>query len=107
MATLRELAREHITEASDAVCWFALWKTGRTWNMEPFYVDYDERTHHFRIFDEDHEKLREILKDDYGAKFVNGWYDNLGSLEDMTVSSLTDGLRYQYEHGRQLCDCLI
>ena len=106
MATLRELARENIVEAAEAVCWFALWKTGRTWTMEQFYVDYDEKAHCFRIGEDDQEHCREILNEDYGAVFINGWYDNIGPLEGMTVSSLIDGLKYQYEKGRKLSDCV-
>ena len=106
MATLRELARENIIEAAEGICWFAIWKTGRSWNLERFYVDYDERTHLFKIDEDDKEYLREILKDDYSAKFVNGYYDNIGSMEEMTVSSLTDGLRFQYDRGTLLCDCM-
>lgn len=106
MATLRELARGNLTEAADAICWFAIWKTGKAWNMESFYIDFDERTRLFRISEEDQERVREILKEDYSAKFANGYYDNLGPLEEMTVSSLMDGIKFQYEVGRLLCDCI-
>lgn len=106
MASLRELARENLVEAAEAICWFAVWKTGKSWNVEQFYVDYDERTHLFRIDENDVEHVREILADDYSAVFTNGYYDNLGSLEDMTVSSLADGFRFQYQVGRRLCDCI-
>lgn len=106
MATLRELARDNIVEASEGICWFALWKKGRTWEMETFWVDYDEKTCLFRIDDDDQERAREILKEDYDAVFINGYYDNIGSLEDMTISSLTDGLRFQYQVGTLLRDCI-
>ena len=106
MATLRELAQANIVEASDGICWFAIWKTGRAWNMESFYVDFDEKTRLFRIDEDDQERCREILKEDYNAVFVNGYYDNLGPLEDMTVSSLASGIKFQYEVGTRLNDCV-
>ena len=106
MASLRELARENILEASDAICWFALWKKGRSWEMEILWVDFDEKTRSFGFDDDDQKRAREILKDDYDAVFINGYYDNIGSLEEMTVSSLTDGLRYQYERGTLLRECI-
>ena len=106
MASLRELARENIVEAAEAICWFALWKKGRTWEMEQFWVDYDEKARCFKIDDDDQKRAKEILKDDYDAVFINGYYDNIGPLEEMTVSSLADGLRFQYERGTLLRDCV-
>ena len=107
MASLRDLARENIGEASLGVCWFALWKTGRSWNMESFYPDFDERKSLFRIDDDDRERMQEILGEDYGAVFINGWYDNIGSMEEMTVASLADGLAFQYQRkNTMLCDCM-
>lgn len=107
MASLRDLARENIYDAAFGVCWFAIWKTGRKWNMEAFWPDYDEKKDAFKIDQDDSERLREILSEDYNAKFVNGWYTNLGPMEEMTIESLTDGLRFQYERGSvMLCDCI-
>ncbi len=106
MASLRELARENITDAALGVCWFAVWKNGKSWNVERFYVDYDERRDLFKIDEDDQARIREILEEDYGAKFVNGWYCNIGTMEEMTISSLADGLRFQYERGPMLCDCV-
>ena len=107
MASLRELARQNIQEASEWICWFALWKSNRSWEVEIFWCEYDERTDCFKMDEEDQERAREILAEDYGAVLVNGYYDNIGSLEEMTVSSLTDGFRFQYERKRTLlCDCV-
>lgn len=106
MATLRELARDNYDDAAMAICWFALWKTGRSWSMEHFYVDYDEKAKCFKIDEDDQIRCREILKEDYGAVFINGYYDNIGPLEEMTISSLVDGLRFQYNRGRLLSDCV-
>lgn len=108
MASLRELARNHYEEAAMGVCWMALWKTGKSWNLEAFYPMYDEHRDLFEVDEDDRIRLREILSEDYGAQFINGVYCNIGPLEEMTVQSLTDGLRFQYERGRHtmLCDCI-
>ena len=107
MASLRELARENIYDAAFGVCWFAIWKNGRSWNMESFYPEYDERKDAFKMDNDDIARIREILSEDYSAKFVNGYYCNIGTMEEMTVASLTDGLLFQYERGNVcLCDCI-
>ena len=107
MASLRDLARENISDAAFGVCWFAIWKNGRKWNMEAFWPEYDERKDAFKVDHEDEKRMREILAEDYNAKFVNGYYCNIGTMEEMTVESLADGLRFQYEHGNVcLCDCI-
>jgi hypothetical protein len=107
MATLREIAKDNIVEAAEGICWIALWKSGRTWDAELFWVEYDERARCFMIDEDDQQRVREILSDDYDAVFVNGYYDNLGPMEDMTISSLTDGLRFQYTvKGSLLRDCI-
>ena len=107
MATLREIARDNIVEASEGICWFALWKRGRAWEIETFWPDYDERKECFKMDENDQERAREILQEDYGAVLINGYYDNIGSLEEMTISSLADGLRFQYDRGRLLSDCIV
>ena len=75
--------------------------------MEIFYPDYDEKKDLFRIDEEDRKRLEEILGEDYGAVFINGYYDNIGSMEEMTVASLADGLAFQYQRKHtMLCDCM-
>ena len=37
---------------------------------------------------------------------MNGYYCNLGSLEEMTLESLMDGIRFQYGFGGDLMDIL-
>lgn len=107
MASLRELARENIGDAAFGVCWFALWKTGRSWHMETFWPEYDEKRDAFKIDHDESERMKEILADDYNAKLINGWYCNIGTMGEMTIESLTDGLRFQYDRGNvMLCDCL-
>jgi hypothetical protein len=106
MASLREAARYVLDDARDGCCWIAIWKTGRSWHTETFYdADYDEgstflnRPSSWKITAEDASRLKEIMAEDSAARFVHGYYSNLGSIEDMTLDSLTDGLRFQYEFG--------
>lgn len=106
MASLRDLARQYITEAAGGICWFALWKKNRSWEIESFWCEYDEKTDCFKMDEDDQARAREILAEDYDAVLINGYYDNIGTMEEMTIDSLTDGFRYQYNRGRLLCDCI-
>ena len=106
MASLREEARWILDEARDAICWIAVWKTGRSWNVETFYgVEYDEgrlyppRESSWKIEEDDEKRLREIYEEDHDAIMVNGYYCNLGSLEEMTLESLINGIKFQYGLG--------
>ena len=99
MASLREEARWILDEARAAICWIAVWKTGRSWNVETFYgVEYDEGRL-YPIEEDDEKRLREIYEEDNDAILVNGYYCNLGSLEEMTLESLIDGIKFQYGFG--------
>ena len=96
MASLKNQARRLLPDAAMAIGWIALWREGRGWASEVFFPDYTERTGEFEIEPEDRERMEEIVARDESALLVNGWYMNLGSLEDMTIESLTDALRWQY-----------
>ena len=113
MASLREEARYILDDARDAICWIAIWKTGRSWHAECMYdTEYDEgrlyprRESSWKIEEEDAERLKEIYAEDNDAILVNGYYCNLGSLEEMTLESLMDGIRFQYGFGGDLMDIL-
>lgn len=98
MASLKEAARSVISEARDGICWIAVYKDGRSWNAECVWIDYDERSKCFQNVDsEDVARCCEILSIDPDAVLVNGYYCNIGPLEEMTVQTLADGLRFQYE----------
>lgn len=97
MASLREQARKLFDVAQEAIGWIAIWKEGRGWKAWDFYPDYTERTNSFEIEPEDRERMEEIVSSDGNALLVNGYYMNIGSLEEMTIESLTNGLRWQYE----------
>ena len=104
MASLREEARHIADEASEAIAWIAVWKTGKSWHCESYYPDYTEskgypwnQKERWDISEEDKQALKAIVDADPNALLVNGYYMNIGSLEEMTMSSLVDGLRWQYE----------
>ena len=107
MACLSELAKENMAEAKAGICWFVLWReNGKIWKIERFDAKTDQQTKLFKVKKEDYARMREILKEDYEAKFINGIIDNLGPIEHMTIQSLTNGLKRQYKSGRLLCDCI-
>ena len=106
MASLREAARSVLDDARDGVCWIVIWKTGRSWNAEVMYgVDYTEgrsypkQDEKWDVELDDVQRLVEIMNEDPDARLVNGYYTNLGSLEEMTLASLMDGIRFQYGFG--------
>lgn len=110
MASLKNEARYVIDEARDAICWLAVWKTGRSWHISTVWPEYDTNIDKFIGIDGDELKeLQETAKADSNALLINGYYYNLGSLEDMTRDGLANALRWHYEDLRdaQLADALI
>lgn len=109
MASLREEARPYLDDFRNAISWIAVWKTGRSWNCRIIwsaeYTEGSARWHReakWEINDEDREELQRILEEDPNACLINGYYLNIGPLEEMTLNSLVDGLRFQYEGGGNL-----
>jgi len=97
MAALNAIAREYADEIRDGIAWVIVWKTGRSWNAEAFWLNCDDDT--FEL--EDLERAREILEQDPHAVMVNGYYcGHFG--EDMTVAELAAGIRWHYENGTNL-----
>ena len=115
MASLKEEARYILDDAKDGIAWLAIWKTGRTWHAETMYddVEYTEGRKYprkiessWRIEDEAAERLREIWAEDHNAILVNPYYDNLGPFEEMTLTSLIEGIRFQYDFGGNVMEIL-
>ena len=111
MASLREEARDILPEARDGIIWFAVWKTGRSWHTRLIYsadytAAYMNRPERWDIDPDGLQELEEILAEDENAVLLNGYYRNIGSLEEMTLESLVDGIRFQYEHGGNLEDII-
>lgn len=101
MASLRNCARSIREEAADGICWIALWREGRSWNVDTVWPEdclYDQGV--MILEASDLERLREIMVADADAILVSGEYSNIGcsgtgALPDLQV--LTDALRWQYE----------
>ena len=101
MASLRDCARYVREEAADGIAWIAVWKVGRSWNVDtvwPEDLEYDQGV--MVLEADDLERLREIMRADADAILVSGEYSNIGcsgtgALPDVQV--LTDALRWQYE----------
>ena len=101
MASLRDCARYVREEAADGIAWFAVWKVGRSWNVDtvwPEDLEYDQGV--MVLEADDLERLREIMRADADAILVSGEYSNIGcsgtgALPDVQV--LADALRWQYE----------
>jgi hypothetical protein len=113
MASLRDEARPYFDDFKNAISWIAVWKVGRGWNVRLIWsAEYQEgskRWHQeekWMIDADDQEELRRILAQDPNACLINGYYLNIGPLEEMTLGSLLDGLRFQYEGGGNLAAIL-
>lgn len=99
MAALNTIAREYADEIRDGIAWVIVWKTGRSWNAEAFWLNCDDDT--FEL--EDLDRAREILEQDPNAVMLNGYYcGHFG--EDMTVAELAAGIRWHYENGYNTLD---
>lgn len=99
MADIKTIAKDVLDVAEDAIAWIAIWKTGRSWNACPFWGEYNQQTNELVFNEEDVEKVLEIAEADSGAILINGYHTNIGweEGETLTVSTLADGIRYQYE----------
>ena len=106
MASLRTTAQQVFEEARDGIAWIALYKKGRGWEAACFWPDINKNNEF--IFDPDDAwEIKLILATDPKAIFVNGYYTNLGPLEEMTRESLTAAFRWQYEeHFNQLAEAV-
>ena len=113
MASLRDEARYVADVAKDAIHWIVIWKAGRAWHCDIVWsAEYQEaskrwnREEKWTIDAEDQDLLRHILAQDPNARLVNGYYMNIGPLEEMTLGTLIDGLRFQYSRGGNVEDVL-
>lgn len=96
MASIKKIAKEVIEDARDGIAWIAIWKTGRSWNGCAYYPEDIDRNGVPTWGEEEMTELKEIAKTDKNAIVVNAYWHNLGSVEEMTVESLANALRWQY-----------
>lgn len=94
MAKLREITRNLAEEIREGIPWVIIWKTGKSWNGEAFWLTVEDE-----LFEpEDLPKVHEILEQDPNAVMLNGYYcGHLG--EDMSIEELEAGIRWHYEKG--------
>ena len=93
MASIREIAREHRDEIRLGIAWVVVYKIGRSWEAEDFWLDCE--TDEFEP--EDIARVKEIAKIDENAVMLNGYYcGHLG--EDMSVEDIARGIRWHYEN---------
>lgn len=109
MASLRDAARSVLSEARDGIAWIAVYKIGKSWHTEPFWLEPENDDGKFNPEIEEPcnvEKLKEILSLDNNAILVNGYYTNLGA-EYMTLQELMNGFKWHYnDHNFLLSDML-
>lgn len=100
MASIRQIAQEHLDIAREGIGFIALWRHGRSWEAATFWPDYNERTNEVRFDADDRERLQEITNEDPAAVILCSYIDNLGGLEDLTRDDLAAALRWQYDRNR-------
>lgn len=97
MAALNAIAKEWADEIRNGIAWVIVWKTGRSWNAEAFWLNCDDDT--FEL--EDLDRARKILDQDPNAVMLNGYYcGHFG--EDMGAAELAAGIRWHYENSCNL-----
>lgn len=107
MASLRAVAQQVLDEARDGIAWIALYKRGRGWEAACFWPTFYEESGFFTFYHDEVLEIESILTTDPKAVFVNGYYTNLGPVDEMTSESLSAAFRWQYEeHFNQLAEAL-
>ena len=98
MASLREVAKDLLYEASDAIAFLVIWKTGRSWNGRSYFeIEYDEITGDYHVDEDVIQELKDITKEDQDAIAVCGYFDNIGWSEEngISVNQLMEGIKFQ------------
>lgn len=96
--TMKEAARWLREDAQDGICWIALWKDGRGWGFNTFYLDEKQDGSVELDYPENLDDLQEILDNDPHAIMVNGYQHNLAVCEGhVTRDDLARALRWQYD----------
>lgn len=106
MASLRSVARNFLEEARDGIAWIAVYKVGRSWYAEDVWPDL-EGDSSLSFCPDDVSLLRSVLVCDPNAILVNGYYCNLGPLDEMSVDTLSAALLWQYSCSYNLLASVI
>ena len=114
MASLKEEARRWFDDFQEGIAWMLVWKTGRSWNITRLYdteytegSSYHQRPSKWELSRDDAEKIVAAMENDPHAMLINGYYNNIGTMEDMTLSSLIDGLKFQYDFDGRISDDVL
>ena len=106
MASLREVARDLIADANGIAC-LVIWKEGRSWHgIASYDIEYND-VDGWKVADDIREELEEIRAKDRHAICVNPYYENLGEFEEMTIATLMDGIRFQYDLAKGSLDYVL
>lgn len=96
--TMKQAAQYLRDDAQDGISWIALWKDGRGWGFNTFYLDEKRDGSVVLDYPEELEDLRRILAMDPRAIFVNGYQHNLAVSEGyVSRDDLARALRWQYD----------
>lgn len=96
--TMKEAAQWLREDAQDGICWIALWKDGRGWGFNTFYLDEKSDGTVELEYPENLADLQEILAIDTHAIIVNGYQHNLAVLDGhVTRDDLARALHWQYD----------
>lgn len=101
MAALKQLCGNYKGEFADGIAWIAVWKSGRSWKMESFYIEGGDYDDGFEFMAYDVERMKEIIKEDHKAVMLNGYYTNCGVPEEgkFPISDIVDGVEWNYYNG--------
>ena len=96
--TIKQAAQYLRDDAQDGISWIALWKDGRGWGYNTFYLAENRDGTVVLDYPEDMDALREILAIDPAAIIVNGYQHNLAVCDGyVTRDDLARALRWQYD----------
>ena len=98
MASLRDVCSMYKGDIEDGISWVAIWRTGRAWHGDVFYIEDGGYNDGFVFSAEDMERMQAILKEDHKAVMLNGYYTNCGTVEDETVpvARIVEGVEWNY-----------
>ncbi len=98
MASIREIVRWYNDEIQDGIAWVAIWKEGRAWKAEAFWIEDGSYDDGYIFEREDRERMEEIIKIDPRAVMLNGYYCNVGAIEDgkAPITNIVCGVEWNY-----------
>lgn len=101
MAALKQLCASYKDEFALGIAWVAVWKNGRSWNVEAFWAEDGGYDDGYEFLPEDMERMQEIIKEDHKAVMLNGYFTNCGVHEDgnVSISDLVAGVEWNYYNG--------